>query len=145
MEARRRAGIVVRLTGVFRWGRVGWGESTYRGGGGWDKPRGWAVAVPDLPVNFEVEGVGTELDLVVPCDRTMWCNVDPLEDSTVVPGLEYSPAREIRQVDFASGPVGESEPDSQPLTRLDLQHSNHALPPSTLAVDRSHSTARMIL
>ena len=75
---------------------------------------------------FKVEGISTELDLVVPRDGTVWGDMDPLEDSTVTPGPEYTPASEIRQVDFARRPVGEPEPDSQPLTRLDLQCSNHS-------------------
>ena len=78
-----------------------------------------------LAGQFEVEGVSTEFDLIVPRDRTMGRNVDPLKDSAVVPGPEYSPPREIQQVDFARGPVRKPEPDSQSLARLDLQRSNH--------------------
>lgn len=77
-----------------------------------------------LAGHLKVEGVSTELDLVVPRDSTVWGEMDPLEDSAMVPGPEYAPSREIRQVDFARGPVGEPEPDPQPLTRFDFQRSD---------------------
>lgn len=64
------------------------------------------------------------IDLLGPRDSTVWGEMDPLEDSAMVPDAEYAPSREIRQVDFSRGPVGEPEPDPQPLTRFDFQRSD---------------------
>lgn len=48
-----------------------------------------------LSCQIEVEGVGTEFDLVIPRDRTVWSDMHRLEDTRGVPSPEHSPTCDV--------------------------------------------------
>ena len=79
-----------------------------------------------LARQLKVQGVSTELDLVIPRNRAVRSDMNLFEGPNAVPSPKHPPTSEIRQVDFTRRAVGEPEPDPQSLTRLDLQRSNHS-------------------
>lgn len=55
--------------------------------------------------------------------------MDLFEESTMVPGLEYAAAREIRQIDLARRSIRVPEPDLSPCSGFDLKRSDHQASP----------------
>ena len=54
-----------------------------------------------LPVRMHIERIGAELDVGVPCNRSVRSNVHLLESTRLIPRGEDATSDQMRQVDFS--------------------------------------------
>jgi hypothetical protein len=73
----------------------------------------------------QVHGVWTNVDVRTPFDRSVRTEVDRIEKGVILPGCEYTPPREIGEIDLAVGSVIVSEPNPKVWQRLNLDRSSH--------------------
>lgn len=79
-----------------------------------------------VKLETHIERVRTQLDILVPGDRTVCGEVDALKESPVLPSLEDTSTGKVGQVYDTGSTVRIANPDSVAVSRFDFGWSGHS-------------------
>ena len=102
-------------------------ENRQSSGIGWQDQGARHHFFDGLAGELHIESIRAKFDVFAPSNRSGRRYVDCLEESPILPSLEYPASGKMRQVNLSGGAVRVSEPDPVSLSWLYVSWSNHHL------------------